>query len=86
MTDLPKTAAALKDKAEAAGWTVEILEPVPALLILRMRRNRRTVLATWRAGKFSSGATLARWTEGGRTLTPLPYRLSSRQVGELIAS
>lgn len=85
-TTLPKTAESLREKAEAAGWTVETLELPGDLLVLRMRRDGRTVAATWRAGKFSFGAVLARVTEGERTLTPLPHRISSKQVGELIAS
>lgn len=85
-TDLPRTAAALKVKAEQAGWTVRITESAEHdSVALRLSRGTQRAAAVWEAGKFRSAFILGRLHEpaSGRRW-PLPRRLGARDLAKVV--
>jgi hypothetical protein len=80
VTELPRSAAALRLKAEAAGWRVQITHSEEHdSTALRLSRGNQRAAAVWAGSKFRGAYVLGRLSEGSRSW-PLPHRVGAREI------
>jgi len=88
VTPLPRNAAALQARAEAAGWTVVATHNAEhSSVALRMTRGTQRAAAIWTDQKFTGAYVLASLREPatGRSWR-MPRRVGAREIAAWVTS